>query len=74
MDKEVVEHMHETMRSAEGLADWVNYPHIEEERKSQHQWKYTEIAGLQKGTRLTYVMFSTSRVEVGWPRKHGYGF
>ena len=32
MDKEAVEHMHETMQSAGRLADKVNCPHMEKER------------------------------------------
>ena len=32
MDKEAVEHMHETMQSSERLTDRVNCPHMEKER------------------------------------------
>ena len=33
MDKEAVEHMHETMQSAGRLADRVNCPHMENEMR-----------------------------------------
>ncbi len=33
MDKEAVEHMHETMQSAGRLADRVDCPHMEKERR-----------------------------------------
>ena len=33
MDKEAVEHMHETMQSAGSLANRVNCPHMETERR-----------------------------------------
>ena len=34
MDKEAVEHMHETMQQSSGrLADRVNCPHVEKERR-----------------------------------------
>ena len=33
MDKEAVEHMHETMQRSGRLADWVNFLHMEKERR-----------------------------------------
>ncbi len=33
MDKEAVEHMHETIQSSGRLADRVNCPHVEKERR-----------------------------------------
>ena len=40
MDKEAVEHMHETVGSVGGVADMANCPRMEEEARSARPGKY----------------------------------
>ena len=43
MDKEAVEHMHETLQSSGRLADRVNCPHMERKGDTQYPGKYRGI-------------------------------
>ena len=43
MEKETVEHMHETMQSTGSLTNRVNCPHMEKERRSHDPRKYGGI-------------------------------
>ena len=57
MDKEVVDHMDETMQSAERLANRANFPHMEEKRRCARP-REIQRKGFRNGRRTTDGMFS----------------